>query len=44
MWATNKIMAYENIKDVAEFIGDTEKPVRENHGYLASNFLAHMVE
>ena len=42
-WATNKIMAGENIKDVAEFMGDTEKTVRDNYEHLAPNYLAHMV-
>ena len=42
-WATNKIMAGANIKDVAEFMGDTEKPVRDNYEHLAPNYLPHMV-
>jgi integrase len=29
-WATNKIMTSANIKDVSEFMGDTEKTVRKN--------------
>ena len=41
-WATNKIMAGENIKDVAEFMGDTEKTVRDNYEHLAPNYLAQM--
>ena len=43
-WATNKIMSGENIKDVAEFMGDTEKTVRDNYEHLAPNYLAHMVD
>ena len=43
-WATNKIMAGVNIKDVAEFMGDTEKTVRDNYEHLAPNYLAHMVD
>ena len=42
--ATNKIMVGENIKDVAEFIGDTQKAVRDNYEHLAPNYLAHMVD
>lgn len=43
-WATNKIMAGENIKDVAKFMGDTEKTVRENYEHLVLNYLAHIVD
>ena len=42
--ATNKIMAGKDIKDVAEFMGDTEKTVRENCERLTPNYLAHMVD
>ena len=43
-WATNKIMAGENIKDVAEFMGDTEESVRRNYEHLDPEYLAHMVD
>ena len=43
-WATNKIMAGEKIKDVAEFMGDTEESVRRNYEHLDPAFLAHMVD
>ena len=43
-WATHKIMVGENIKDVAEFMGDTEKTVRDNYEHLAPNYLAHVVD
>ena len=43
-WATNKIMAGEDIKDVAEFMGDTVESVRRNYEHLDPEYLAHMVD
>ena len=37
-------MAGNDIKDVAEFMGDTEKTVRENYEHLSPNYLARMVD
>ena len=42
-WATNQIMAGKDIKKVAEFMGDTEKTVRENYEHLAPNYLEDFV-
>tara|TARA_B100001564_G_scaffold350862_1_gene355902 strand:- start:109 stop:219 length:111 start_codon:yes stop_codon:yes gene_type:complete len=36
-------MAGNDIKDVAEFMGDTEKTVRENYEHLAPNYLEDFV-
>ena len=43
-WATNKIMAGNDIKGDAGVMGDTEKTVRDNYEHLAPNYLAHMVD
>ena len=42
-WVTNQIMAGKDIKKVAEFMGDTEKTVRENYEHLAPNYLEDFV-
>lgn len=42
-WATKQIMAGKDIKKVAEFMGDTEKTVRENYEHLAPNYLEDFV-
>ena len=42
-WATNQIMAGKDIKKVAEFMGDTEKTVRENYEHLAPDYLEDFV-
>jgi site-specific recombinase XerC len=37
-------MAGKDIKDVAEFMGDTEESVRRNYEHLDPEYLAHMVD